>query len=199
MPQAPLPPQAAQYRPVSGISPVTGTACTIMAPLPPQSVSPWQMRVVELNKQPRLMMQFDGDKDTPRVSCEELTVHVGPEPLKVSVEGKQVHVSGNFFKGSADTIGRNAANGNLVLEGHVKMQYGKEGNKVEVTAEEVVVSMSEGRVEVRGLGRTAWTPTTTPRQGEVRPTSTTPTSCPLCPALGDVRSQNFNFWTGLFQ
>jgi hypothetical protein len=199
VPPPPLPPQAAQYRPVSGVSTVTGTACTILAPLPPQSVSPWLLRVVELNHHSRLMMQFDGDKDTPRVSCEEMVLHVGPEPLTVSVEGKQVHLSGNFIKGSADTIGRNAANGNLVMEGHVKLNYGKEGKKVEVTADQVVVNITEGRVEVSGLGRAAWTPLTTPKQGEVRPTTTTPTNCPLCPASSDEAHQVFNFWTGFFR
>jgi hypothetical protein len=128
-----------------------------------------------------------------------MVLHVGPEPLKVCVADKQVHVSGNFIKGSADTIGRNAANGNLVMEGHVKLHYGKEGKKVEVAADQVVVNITDGRVEVSGLDRAAWTPLTTPRQGEVRPTTTVPTSCPLCPASGDEHNQIFNFWTGFFR
>jgi hypothetical protein len=184
-----------QYTPVTQY---VATPCAVPPPPMPASPAPapWQLRVVEVNHQPRLMMQWTGDNET-RASCEEMTVHIGPEPLKVCVADKQIHVSGNFIKGSADTITRNTADGSLLMEGHVKVHYGKEGKKVEVAAEEVVVNMTEGRVEVRGLARAAFpTGLSAPKEGQITPT---PPACPACPASHDAALRLFNFWMGLSQ
>jgi hypothetical protein len=162
----------------------------------PRTFSSWRLRVQVKNDHPCLLMQWDGNGDT-RAFCDEMALQVGPEPLKVSVANKQVSVSGNFLKGSADTISRNTADGNLLLEGHVKMHYGREGKKVEVAADQVVVGIADGRVEVRGLGHIV--SPTLPAPQEIRPTSTTAPQCPLCPTSKDDRTQLFNFWMGFMQ
>ncbi len=185
-----------QYTPVTQY---VATPCAVPPPAPAAALAPWQLRVVTINNQPLVMMQWQGDKDT-RASSEVMTVHIGPEPLKVVVADKQLHVSGNFIKGSADTITRNTADGSLVMEGHVKVNYGKDGKTVEVAADEVVVGITDGRVEVRGLARAAFPAgLSAPKTGEIRPATTVPTSCPACPAGCDESHKAlFNFWTGFF-
>jgi hypothetical protein len=162
------------------------------------ALPPWHLRPVVMNNRDCLVMQWDGDEDTRAIS-ENMVLQLGQEPLKVSVVDKQVHVCGNFVKGSADTITRNTADGSLVLEGHVKMHYGKEGKKVEVAAEHVVVGIADGRIEVSGLERAARPPLTSPKAKEVRPTSTAPTSCPACPRAAGDCNDIFSFWTGFFR
>jgi hypothetical protein len=194
VPQAVQPTPPLQYTPVAQS---LGTPCAPPPPpMPARSVlSPWRMQVVVQNNQPRLMMQWYGDQDT-RVSCEELVLHVGGESLKLAASDKQVVVSGKFVKGRADAISRNP-DGSLLLEGHVKMHYGKEAKKVEVTAEDVVVGLTDGRVVVRGLDRAA-SPEPLTDPVPIRPTSATPTSCPSCPGTGCDAVRAFHFWLGLF-
>ncbi len=149
--------------------------------------SPWRLSVVVLNDRARLAMRWDGDEET-CAYCEDMVVQIDQEPLKVSVVDKQVRVSGSFVKGSADTVTRNTADGSLVLEGHVKMHYGKEGQKVEVAAEHVVVGIADGRVEVKGPGSAA----------HPRP-STAPVRCPACPTSSGECPRAFDFCTGFFR
>jgi hypothetical protein len=193
----PLPPPAPEPQlalpvptmPVSGYPAYPATPCVAPSAARP-AVSAWHLRVVVKNDHSSLVMQWDGDEDT-RVSCDEMVLQVGQESLKVGTSGKQILVGGSFVSGTADAVSRNPNDGSLLLEGHVKMHYGKGGQKVDVAAEHVVVGAADGRIEVKGLGSV-----TAPK--ETRPASTTAPQCPLCPASANERQQLFNFGMGFF-
>src|SRR5262249_17434546 len=81
--------------------------------------------------------------------CDDMVLKIGHESLQVTVADKQIHVNGSFVKGSADSVTRNTVDGSLLLEGHVKVKYEKNGQKADVSAERVVVGVADGRLEVK--------------------------------------------------
>jgi hypothetical protein len=190
LPSAPVP--FAQYFPAPCIAPPPPpVACMIPPPIPPahhHGVA-WQLRPVVMNDHPCLVMQWDGDEAT-RVVSEEMTVQMGHESLKVVAGEKRIHVCGSCVKGSADLITRNPADGGIVMEGHVKMHYEKDGQKVEVSAEHVAVGVADGRIEVTGLHRAADMP---------RPCEKSCPACPACPPASGADLHLFDFWTGFFR
>ena len=151
-----------QYTPVTQYvanPPVVPPFQTLPCPDPPSTpsgvVSPWRIRVVadkdrhvecgscwmnlpqlKVTEKDRscLEMQMSGGGEETCACCDSMVLKIGNESLKVAVVEKQVQVNGSFFKGSADTVTRNSADGSILLEGHVKLKYEKAGQKAEVNA-----------------------------------------------------------------
>jgi len=100
-------------------------------------------------------MQLSAGGEDACAYCDNMVLKVGTESLKLSVADKQIRVCGSFVKGSADAIIRNTGDGSILLEGHVKLKYEKEGQKAEVSAERVVVGVADGRLEVKPVEQQA--------------------------------------------
>jgi len=111
-------------------------------------LQPWRVRTVTEKEHTCLEMQMDYPEGA-RVCCENMVVKLGKDSLKLSVAAKQVHVCGSFFKGTADSVTRNATSNTLVFEGHVDLKYERQGQKAQVSAEHVVVGVADGRLEVK--------------------------------------------------
>ena len=134
----------------------------------PSPASAWKLSVASGSLQVQT-----GDA---QATCESLSFKAGGEPFVLSVDGKQVHVDaglgarldGVYVKGNADRVTRTGAGGAvLVMEGHVKVCYGRQGQHAEVMAERVVVNLATGHVETDidgGKGYPAWL--TPPAAGE---------------------------------
>ncbi|HKI33183.1 MAG TPA: hypothetical protein VKA46_15130 [Gemmataceae bacterium] len=154
-----LPPQTVQMPAYPGVAQYYPTSSPVGPPLPPVPQSacvaarpqsnPWQLRAVVEKDHPCLVMQVTAGGEDACAYCDNMVVKIGNESLKMAVADKQVQVSGSFLKGSADTITRNTADGSILLEGHVKVKYEKDGQKAEVSAEHVVVGVADGRLEVK--------------------------------------------------
>ena len=112
-----------------------------------------QLKVTEKDRS-CLEMQMSGGGEETCACCDSMVLKIGNESLKVAVVEKQVQVNGSFFKGSADTVTRNSADGSILLEGHVKLKYEKAGQKAEVSAERVAVGVADGRLEVKPVEQT---------------------------------------------
>lgn len=111
--------------------------------------NPWRLRAAVEKGRTCLEMQLSAGGEDACAYCDGMALKIGNESLKVSVADKQIQVSGSFWKGSADAVTRNTADGSILLEGHVKLKYDKEGQKAEVSAERVVVGVADGRLEVK--------------------------------------------------
>jgi hypothetical protein len=206
-PLAPPPAPVCQPAPPMPFAPVNQyySAPCVAPPPPPVAAStwgspwgggrptPWRVCVVQENGKSCLGMQVGVSKDTAAV-CEGMTLKVGGE-LKLSVVGKQVQVSGKCVNATADSVCWSAENGEIMLDGSVKVSYHGDAHKAEITAEQVVVSVPDGRIEVMGARSLA------PQSSPVStgcPSTTSPTRCPACPRPTTECQQLFNFWTGFF-
>src|SRR5262249_20496482 len=140
----------------------TSAACPpapCVMPVPPAPVqaactaysnaTPWRLRTIVEKEKTCLEMQLSGAGEQASVCCDHMVLKIGGESLKVTVGDKQVQVVGSFIKGCADTVTRNTADGSLLLEGHVKVHYDKDGQKAAVSGERVVVGVADGRLEVK--------------------------------------------------
>jgi hypothetical protein len=155
--------------------------------------TPWRVCVVQEGGKSCLGMQVGVSKDTAAV-CEGMTLKVGGD-LKLSVVGKQVQVSGKCVKATADNVCWSGENGEILLDGTVKLKYECDAHKAEIAAEQVLVSVPDGRIEVMGARSAA--PMSSPVSTD-RPGSTMPPRCPACPRPTTECQQLFNFWTGFF-
>jgi hypothetical protein len=115
----------------------------------PAAHNPWRLRAVVEKDHPCLEMQLNVAGEDACAYCDNMTLKIGNESLKVTVADKQLHVSGSFVKGSADSVTRNTLDGSILLEGHVKVKYEKDGQKAEVSAERVLFGVADGRLEVK--------------------------------------------------
>jgi hypothetical protein len=143
------------------------------------ATSAWRMTVVEEGGKACLGMQ-SAVGTSPCATCENMVLKVGGDALKVAVVGKQVQVHGKCVRATADSMCWCAHQGEIVLEGSVKLKYDGDGQKADVTAEHVVVGIRDGSIEVRGA-----TPTVVRGRKPVEPPN-------------DVQ-QTFEFWTGFFR
>lgn len=187
-------PTPVQFTPAS---PFGQASCV---PSPPVSYAawaglptPWRVCVVQEGGKPCLGMQGGVRKDTSAV-CEGLTLKMGGG-LKLAVAGKQVQVSGKCVKATADSVCWSAENGDILLDGSVKLKYECGAHKAEIAAAQVVVGVADGRIEVMGAG--SITPQTLPVRTNT-PGLPAPARCPACPTAAPDRPQVLNFWTGFF-
>jgi hypothetical protein len=138
-------------------TPICAPAPCVVPPPPPVqgacntrcAVSPWRLKAVVEKERTCLELQLSGAGEDACVCCEHMVLKIGGESLKVCVHDKQLQVSGSFVQGSADSVTRNTADGSILLEGHVKVRYDKDGQKASVSGERVVVGVADGRLEVK--------------------------------------------------
>jgi hypothetical protein len=82
-----------------------------------------------------------------QITCKELTLRTpGGAALKLAVTGDQVAARGAFLHATADRIIQEQEQ--IVLRGHVQVTYHKDDQQAEVKAQEVVVGMRDGRLEI---------------------------------------------------
>ena len=170
----------------------------VVPPVPPALVAPrsgyahdWRVCVVQEDGKSCLGMQA-GPRQGASATFESMTLKVGGG-VKLSVVGKQVRVSGKCVNATADSVSWGPDHGDIVLAGSVKVKYECDAHKAEITAQQVVVGVLDGHIEVVGTGNLN-TPKTSP-VSTGSPTPTAPRSCPACPALSGEAQQLFNFWT----
>lgn len=84
------------------------------------------------------------------ITCDHLELKVaGFSGLKVAVADKQVRLHTPMADAMADCISVTAQEDQILLEGHVHLQYHlDEGEHADVSASRVVVHLSDGRVEI---------------------------------------------------
>jgi hypothetical protein len=204
-PMNPVPPMdPVRSGPVCQPAPVQFTPATpyAQAPcvVPPPPVpapwagrpTPWRVCVVQEGGKSCLGMQVGVSKDTSAV-CEGLTLKMGGD-LKLAVAGKQVQVSGKCVKATADSVCWSAENGDILLDGSVKLKYECGAHKAEITAAQVVVGVTDGRIEVMGAG--SITPQTLPVRTNT-PGLSAPQRCPACPTTVP-NCPPLSFWNGFF-
>jgi len=80
--------------------------------------------------------------------CDSLEMNMpGNTRVKFATAEKHVNVTGPNLHAVADAVASGPA-GCLVFEGHVRLQYERQGQSATVTAEHVMVNMADGRVEI---------------------------------------------------
>jgi hypothetical protein len=141
----------------------------VALPAPPP-VRTWALKAVKEDGSSVLEVLNGGDA---RVTCENLVITKEGNSFRVTAHGEQVAITGPFLEARADRLIRVEHNGRVVLEGHVKLNYKKDGQSANVEAERVVVGLGDGSLEIKGAG------------GKKAPTV----------GSADVL---FQFWTGFF-
>jgi hypothetical protein len=110
------------------------------------TASKWCVQTTKEDDQTSLQI-CHGDDCT--VCCDHCVLTVADESFKVEVREHQVHIDGEFMKASADKVTRSHHKDQLVLEGHVKMQYNRDGQKAEMSAAMIVVDLVDGTVKMK--------------------------------------------------
>jgi hypothetical protein len=72
----------------------------------------------------------------------------GSDPLKLTAVGSQIQATNSCLQARADAISRSGPAGCFVFEGHVQIRYTKEDQRVEMTAERVLVNVADGHMEI---------------------------------------------------
>ncbi len=166
-------PQAPQFTPTGYYVPVTqyqfvsqapqsapplpSQMCQAIAPPPPaverlQAPMAWNLRVVEVGGKSQLELSGVGSDGT-TVTCENLVVKVAGESFKVAVAGKQVQIQGKCLKATAAAV--TCGNGGVVLNGQAKVNYDGCGQKAEISADHVSVSVPDGHLNVQSAPKHA--------------------------------------------
>jgi hypothetical protein len=84
-----------------------------------------------------------------KVTCEHCVLTVADESFKVVVHDNQVQIDGSFLKASADKITRCHHKDQVVLEGHVTLDYHKDRQKAAMTAGTIVIDLAEGTLKMK--------------------------------------------------
>jgi hypothetical protein len=88
--------------------------------------------------------------DDCKVTCDKFILTVADQSFKVAVQDNQVRLEGPYLKAAADKITRSRHHTDrVVLEGHVKLSYNKDGQKAELTADTVVVDLGDGSIHMK--------------------------------------------------
>ncbi len=119
-----------------------------VAPPAYPGLQPWRVHTVTDKEHTCLEIQLSEPEQT-RLCCESTVVKFGKESLKFTIVDKQVHVCGLFFNGTADSVVRNSDKGSLTFEGHADIKYVRQGQKAQISAEHVVVGITDGSLEVK--------------------------------------------------
>jgi hypothetical protein len=69
--------------------------------------------------------------------------------VRIAADGKQVTVTGTCLEAKCDHIIWTEANDRAVLDGHVRLKYHKGGVEADIIAEQVVVGLTDGYLEVK--------------------------------------------------
>jgi hypothetical protein len=82
-------------------------------------------------------------------TCDHLVLNCcGNEHIKVTAGEKQVALSGPCMHATADRVIRMTRDNCIMLDGHVRCVYHKEGERAEISADHVTVGLADGRLEV---------------------------------------------------
>jgi hypothetical protein len=82
-------------------------------------------------------------------TCDHLVLNCcGNEHIKVTAGEKQITLSGPCMQATADRVIRMARDNCIMLDGHVRCVYHKEGERAEISADHVTVGLADGRLEV---------------------------------------------------
>src|SRR5262249_46029264 len=83
------------------------------------------------------------------MTCDHLVGKMaGKSPVKLAVASGQVAIDGPSLNALADRMVMMPKD-RLVLQGHVRLKWGKGDQRAEVTADKVTVGMNEGRLEIQ--------------------------------------------------
>jgi hypothetical protein len=116
-----------------------------------------------------------------RMVCDHLVLKIaGQKPLKATVAGKQVAISGPGLTARADTISVGRREDCISLGGNVRLEHRPAGQKPceVISAGQVVLNLADGQLMILSAGSL----TTTTK-----------------PALAEEAEQLFNFWTGFYR
>jgi hypothetical protein len=120
-------------------------ACSVAQPCRPASYA-CCMKVSAEDGKTRLEVAGCGETS---MTCESLMLKVsGSSPLKVTVADKQVQLNNSYLKATADSVARMAGDDCLVLEGHVQLDYHKDGKHTEAAADRVVIGLADGSLKI---------------------------------------------------
>jgi hypothetical protein len=84
-----------------------------------------------------------------KLTCEKFVLTVAEQSFKIAVHDNQVHIDSACLKATADKISHHKHKDQVVLEGHVKMRYSKEGQTAEMSGDMVVVDLGDGSVHLK--------------------------------------------------
>ena len=59
-----------------------------------------------------------------------------------------IHISGPCVEGTCESVSYSGQGDSVMLKGHVHLEYGKDGEKAEVSADRVNVSLEDGRLQL---------------------------------------------------
>lgn len=86
--------------------------------------------------------------DQSKLSCEKMTLSLaGGCTLAIATTGKQVTIAGPMMKATCDSVTRSGPD-ELVLEGHVHLEYNKDGLKTLIEGDHIAVAVADGHLEV---------------------------------------------------
>src|SRR5439155_26819202 len=83
--------------------------------------------------------------------CQRMSLKMAHgEHFKIAAHEKQLQVSSPSVEALADRLSQLDGTDCIVLEGHVRLKYHKEGIGAEVSAERAVVDFSQGHLQIMG-------------------------------------------------
>lgn len=143
-PVPPIPPAVVEYRIAEQVSMAPVTQTVAVQPARPACC----LRVVVEGGEASLVLDSGCGEC---LSGKELTWKSrGGATLKLGVTDDQVKVSGPFFEAKADSLGRMGPSERIVLRGRVWLRCNKDSLSALVKADEVVLDLATGSVEIRG-------------------------------------------------
>ncbi len=160
-PALPLAPAQSAPPMVIYSNPVSGDVikqCNFTIPVVPPAPQPpaWRMHVAKEGK--NVYVEFCSGREA-RVTCQEMNVKIGScHQLGVSVmfglsnsglPENQLAISGSGLIAAADSITKPDGADRIVLEGHVRLNYHKDGTSAKITAEHVVIDLKDGYLSVK--------------------------------------------------
>jgi hypothetical protein len=119
--------------------------CVAPEPMPAASHSPSIFRAVKCEGEAQLEM-INGAEIC--LTCRNMAwKSPGCLSLKISTSGDQVQLEGDSLKASANRV-MVGKKDHLVMEGHVRLCYAKNGDQCQITAEKVILDLTNGNLEI---------------------------------------------------
>jgi hypothetical protein len=113
----------------------------------PDASGSWKFQAAEQDGKPCLCIQAGPDN---QATCEELTFRTeGVGYVRLKADAGQVHVRGAGVEAHADRVTRTGkAGAKLEMMGKVRLKYERNGQRVEMEAENAVVDLAAGRLQI---------------------------------------------------
>ncbi|HEV3204018.1 MAG TPA: hypothetical protein VGY77_06535 [Gemmataceae bacterium] len=140
--------------------------CVAPEPMPAPADSPSIFRAIKCQGEAQLEM-INGAEI--RLTCKDMAWNSpGCRSLKISTSADQVQLEGDALKASANRVIVGKKD-HLVMEGHVRLSYAKNRDQCQITAEKVILNLTNGNLEIISQAKS-----------------------------NDEREQIFSFWLGHF-